>query len=78
LSNKLRLALPIACVDGLDELSEVRESGWFPYAGDLIFVAIGKTIVKVVPEGTFSIASDLRSDPIELHDILGDPLTIFH
>jgi hypothetical protein len=62
----------------MDELSEVGESGWFPYAKDLIFDVVGKTIVKVVPEGTFSVASDLRSNPIELHDILGDPLTILH
>ena len=32
----------------------------------------------MVPEGTFFITSDLRSNPIELHDVLVDPLPVFH
>ena len=45
---------------------------------NLIFDAVGKAVIKVVLEGTFSITSDLQSNPIELHDILVDPLPVFH
>jgi hypothetical protein len=43
-----------------------------PYAGDLILNVIWKTIIEVVLEDTFSIASDLQSNPIELLNILDD------
>ena len=39
---------------------------------------IRQTIIKVVPEGTFSIASDLCHDLVELNHILGDTLTVLH
>ena len=46
--------------------------------GDLILDTIRQTIIKVVPEGTFSIAPDLRCDLVELDHVLGDTLTILH
>ena len=46
--------------------------------GDLVLDMIRQTIIKVVLEGTFSIAPDLHCDPIELDHILGDMLTILH
>ena len=39
---------------------------------------IRQTIIKMVPEGTFSIAPDLHHDPVELDHVLGDTLTILH
>ena len=51
---------------------------WLPDAGDLILDAIREAVVEVVPKGTFSVSSDLRSNPIELNDILRNVLTILH
>ena len=45
---------------------------------NLIFDAVRKTIIKVVLEGTFSVTLDLRSNPIDLHDVLVDLLPVFH
>ena len=39
---------------------------------------IRQTIIKVVPEDTFSIAPDLHHDLVELNHVLSDMLTIFH
>ena len=47
-------------------------------SGDLIFDMIRQTVIKVVPEGTFSIALELCRDLVELDHILGDMLTILH
>ena len=57
---------------------KIGGGGGLPDARNLIFDAVGKAIIKVVPEGTFSITSDLRSNPIELYDVLVDPLPVFH
>ena len=46
--------------------------------GYLVLDTIGQTVIKVVPEGTFSIAPDLHCDPVELDHVLGDTLTILH
>ena len=45
---------------------------------DLIFDTIRQIIIKVVSEGTFSIAPDLCRDLVELNNVLGDMLTILH
>ena len=45
---------------------------------NLIFDAVGEAVIKVVAEDTFSITSGLRSNPIELHDVLIDLLPVFH
>ena len=57
---------------------KIREGGGLPDARNLIFDAVRKAVIKVVPEGIFSVTSDLRSNPIELHDVLVDPLPVFH
>ena len=46
--------------------------------GDLVLDTVRQTIIKVVPEGTFSIAPDLCRNPVELDHILGDTLTVLH
>ena len=46
--------------------------------GDLILDTIGQTVIKVVPEGIFSIALDLHHDLVELDHILGDMLIILY
>ena len=46
--------------------------------GDLILDTIRQTVIKVVSEGTFSIAPDLCRNPVELDHILDDMLTIFY
>ena len=78
LPGDLRLALPIARVDSLGELAKLGEGRWLPNAGDLILDAIREAVVEVVPKGTLSVSSDLRSNPIELNDILRNVLTILH
>ena len=72
------LALPIVRIYSLDKVTKVGEGGGLPDARNLIFDAVRKAIIKVVPEGNFSVTSDLRSNPIELHDVLVDPLPVFH
>ena len=57
---------------------ELRESGRLPNTGDLVLDMIRQTIIKVVPEGTFSIALDLHYDLVELDYVLGDTLTVLH
>ena len=69
LAAYLRLALPIVHIYSLGKVTKVGESGGLPDTGNLIFDAVGEAIIKVVPEGTFSITSDLRSNPIELSGI---------
>ena len=76
--TNLRLAFPITRVDGLGELSEVGECGGFTNTGDFILDVVGETIVEMVPESTFSVASDLRGYTVELHDVLSNPLAIRH
>ena len=46
--------------------------------GDLVLDMIRQTVIKVVLEGTFSIALDLHRDLVELDHILGDMLTVLH
>ena len=46
--------------------------------GYLVLDVIRQTIIKVVPEGTFSIAPDLRRNLVELNHVLGDTLTVLH
>ena len=76
--TNLRLAFLITRVDGLGELSEVRECGGFTNMGDFILDAVGEAIVEMVLESIFSIASDLRGYTVELHDVLSNPLAIHH
>ena len=46
--------------------------------GDLVLDTIRQIIIKVVPEGTFSIAPDLHRNPVEHNHVLGDMLTVLH
>ena len=78
LMTNLRLAFLIMRVDGLGELSEVRECGGFTNMGDFILDAVGEAIVEMVLESIFSVASDLRGYTVELHDVLSNPLAIHH
>ena len=54
------------------------ESCGFSDSRDLIFDLIRETIVKVVPEGTFSITLNLQSDPVASNNIFVDILAILH
>ena len=65
-------------VNSLDEGTEFVESCGFSNSRDLILDLIRETIVKVVPEGTFSVTPDLQSDPVEFDNIFVDALTILH
>ena len=46
--------------------------------GDFILDAVGDTIVEMVPESTFFVASDLRGYTVELHNVLSNLLAIHH
>ena len=74
----LGLALPIVRIDRLCQRAELGESGRLPNVGDLVLDMIRQTVIKVVPEGTFSIAPDLCCDPVELDHVLGNTLTVLH
>ena len=74
----LGLVLPIVCINQLCQRVELGESGRLSNTGDLILDTIRQTVIKVVPEGTFSIALDLHCDSVELSHILGDTLTVLH
>ena len=63
------LVLPIVRIYSLGKVTKIGEGGGLPDARNLIFDVVGKAIIKVVPEGTFSVTSDLQSNPIELHDV---------
>ena len=78
LTTNLRLVFPIVHVDGLGELLEVKEHGGFTNMGDFILDAVGDTIVEMVPESTFFVASDLRGYTVELHNVLSNLLAIHH
>ena len=78
LSTQLGLVLPVACIYRMSEGLEFGEGAGLPNTRNLIFHAVGETVVKVVLEGTFSIAVDLQSDTIKFYDIFVDALTILH
>jgi len=78
LAAHLRLALPVVHVNGLGKVAEIREGGGLPDTRDLIFDAVRETIVEIVLEGTFSISSDLQSNPVEFNYVFVDLLTILH
>jgi len=78
LAAHLRLALPVACIDGLDEVVEIRKGGGLSDTRDFFFDVVGKTIVKVVLENTFFIFSNLQSNSIKFNNILVELLTILH
>ena len=64
------LVLPIVRIYSLGKVTKIGEGGGLPDVRNLIFDVVGKAIIKVVPEGTFSVTLDLQSNPIELHDVL--------
>ena len=70
LPGDLGLAFQIVRVDSLGKLVKLGEGRQLPDAGDLILYAIREAVVDVVLKGTLSVSSDLRSNPIELNDIL--------
>ena len=72
------LAFPIAHIYNLSEVTKVGEGGGLPDTRNLIFDAVGKAIVKEMPESTFSVALYLQSNPIKFHNVLVDPLPVFH
>ena len=76
--SELILALPIARIDLLGECMQSIQSPWFTNLGQFIFYPVRKTSIEVVPEGTITIASDLQGQPVEVHNILRDAVTILH
>ena len=72
------LVLPVACIDGPGKVAEIGEGGGLPDTRDLIFDVVRETIVEVVLEDTFSISSNLQSNPIEFNNVFVDLLTILY
>src|ERR1700746_763979 len=54
------------------------EGSRFPYTGTLILELLRQAIVKVVPEGTFTVAAYLTHIAIEFDDVLGDLMVVRH
>ena len=70
--------LPIACIDLLGERVQSIQCPRFTNLGQFVFYPVRKTSIEVVPEGTVTVASDLRGQPVEVHDIPRDAVTILH
>ena len=67
--SELVLVLPIACIDLLGEHTQSIQCPRFTNPGQFIFYLVQKTGIEVVPEGTITVASDLRGQLVEVHDI---------
>ena len=76
--SELVLVLPIACIDLLGEHMQSIQSPQFTNPGQFVFYLVWKTGIEVVPEGTITIALDLRGQPVEVHNVLRDMVTILH
>ena len=76
--SKLILVLPIVCIDLLGECMQFIQSPWFTNPGQFVFYPVWKTSVEVVLEGTVTVALDLRGQPVGVHNILCDAVTILH
>ena len=64
-------------IDLLGECTQSIQGPRFTNPGQFIFYPVRKTGIEV-PEGTITIASNLRGQLVEVHDILHDMVTILH
>ena len=62
----------------MSEGSEFGKGAGLPNTRDFILDVVRETVVKMVSEGSFSVAVDLQSDTVEFHDVFVDVLTILH
>ena len=76
--SELVLALPIAHIDLLGERAQSIQCPRFTNPGQFVFYPVWKTSIEVVLEGTVTVASDLQGQPVEVHDIPRDAVTILH
>ena len=76
--SELVLALPIAHIDLLGERAQSIQSPRFTNPGQFVFYLVWKPSIEVVLEGTVTIASDLQGQPVEVHNIPHDTVTILH
>ena len=76
--SELVLALPVAHIDLLGEHAQSIQCPRFTNLGQFVFYLVRKTGIEVVPEGTITVASDLRGQPVEVHDIPRHAVTILH
>ena len=76
--SELILALPIVHINLLGERVQSIQSLQFTNLGQLVFYPVWETGIEEVPEGTITVASDLQGQPVEVHDILHDVVTILH
>ena len=60
------------CIDLLGEHAQSIQCPRFTNPGQFIFYPVRKTGIEVVPEGTVTVASDLRGQPVEVHNIPRD------
>ena len=76
-ASLLGAPFPVTVVQGLREFSEGEQVVGLPNLGDPVLETIRKTVVELEPERT-STPGNLRSQPVELSDVLGDPLVVGH
>ena len=75
---EFRLALPIVHINCLGKIVEFGEGRWLAHTQNLVFDLVWEAIVENALKSTFSIASDLTCQAVELNCILIDPLSSFH
>ena len=75
---EFRLVLPIGSVNCLGEVAEFGEGRQFAHMRNLVLDSVWEAIVENALKSTFSIASDLTCQVVELNYILVDLLTSFH
>ena len=78
MSAQLRLALPVAHIYCISEGSEFGKGAGLPDTRDFILNVVREAVVKMVLEGSFSVAVDLQGNTVEFHDVFVDVLTILH
>ena len=77
-TSELVLALPIVRIDLLGERAQSIQCPRFTNLGQFVFYLVWKTGIEVVLEGTVTVALDLQGQPVEVHNIPRDAVTILH
>ena len=77
IASLLGAPFPVTVIQRLREISEGEQVVGLPDLGNPVLETIRKTVIELEPERT-STPGNLRSQPIELSDVLGDPLVVGH
>ena len=76
--SDLVFAFPVVCIDVLSEGPKVLKVLGFARAADLIFDLVGEAGIEFMTEGGFPVAAKLRTETIELDEIVDDAMSFLH